>query len=195
MPQTLVRKLKIKEAVHAEAAAWRNLVPPEPWLPLLSSNPDGFVKWVSNRLEAGARSAPAAYVNAKKSHQTVRPIAILGVAERITYRALADLTLEGTPKPDRSADDYRYFVTGPISYAYRGLGLSYRLNQNEIDYVAEADIVAFYQYVDHQILRDELELQSANVAATDFLIDFLGELQQSNFGLPQLIESSDALSE
>lgn len=194
VPEEVVRQLDLVTAVQQEATTWRSLVPPEPWLPMLLSKTSAVVDWVSTRLRAGARNAPAAIVNTRKAGQGIRPVPVVGIGERIAYRAFTNLILQGIPQPARSVEDYRSFVTGPISFAFIGV-TSPKLGDARLRYVAEADIAAFYQYVDHEILRQELEFQTGRVFEAGVLLTLLGEIQGSTFGIPQLLDPSDFLSE
>ncbi len=62
-------------------------------------------------------------------------------------------------------------------------------------YIVEADIANFYQYIDHGMLRVELQLRTSKVDLIDVLIEFLSGIEGRRFGLPQMLEPSDWLSE
>lgn len=68
-------------------------------------------------------------------------------------------------------------------------------NSTVTQYVVKADITAFYEYVDHGILRRELLSRTGDYAAIECLMSLLGDAQGRTFGLPQLLDSSDRLSE
>ncbi|GAA0742485.1 RNA-directed DNA polymerase [Dactylosporangium roseum] len=195
IPEPEVRALNILQAVIDEANARRNLVPPEPWLDVLARYPQEFANWVALRLRVGATNSPAAIVNTRKSGQGVRPVPIVGIAERIAYRALTNHVVQGLSFPTRSLEDYRQFANGPILQGLDGSGDVRSLLPAHTKYVAEADVAAFYQYVDHDLLKGELEFQVGRVYETGVLIDLLGEIQGTAFGLPQLLDPSDLLSE
>jgi hypothetical protein len=191
----VVQQLDLVTAAQQEATTWRNLIPPEPWLPAVGAQSREFAEWVEVRLRTGARNAPATVVNTRKAGQGVRPVPVVGIGERIAYRALTNFILKEITPPARSAQDYRDFVTGPIAYAYQGVGPTHRLGDARLKYVAETDVAAFYQYIDHDTLQQELELQTAHVREAELLSSILGEIQGATFGLPQLLDPSDALSE
>ncbi len=194
VPTAILNKLDLRGAAEKEAVAWRNLLPPEPWCRHVAQSPGPFARWVSNRLSSGARNAPSAVVDARKANQAFRPVPVVGIAERIAMRALTDWILEGVDLPERGQDQYRAFVSGPISRAFPN-GKVARLSQASIDYVVQADIAAFYQYVDHGVLLEELQVRTGKVEAARLLIELLGEIQGTTYGLPQLLAASDALSE
>lgn len=195
LPRPFIDQLDIPAAITAETEAWRNLLPPEPWIDAVKTNATDIAAWVEARLLSGAHNAKALTVNARKGTQGTRPVPILGVAERVAYRALSDWILNGQPEAQRSAEDYRAFVTGPITYAYAGEQTIRRIKSPRYAYVVEADVAVFYQYVEHDRLRRELELQTGKIDAADYLTELLSELQDATYGLPQLVDSSDELSE
>ncbi|MGO4340379.1 RNA-directed DNA polymerase [Pedococcus sp. 2YAF34] len=191
---TLLKKLDLAGAASAEATTWRNLLPPEPWVETLTLSPGHFAQWVSARLEAGHRNAPGWPVDVRKAHQAFRPVPVVGVAERIAFRALTDWVLQDVELSERSQDDYKAFIAAPIRHGLAGTGIR-RLSQATVEYVVQADISSFYQYVDHGVLLTELENRTGKVEASRLLVELLGELQGATFGLPQLLDASDKLSE
>jgi hypothetical protein len=195
IPDATVQSLDIAAAVSAEASAVRNLIPPEPWLGALQQMPQEVADWVRLRLRAGVVNAPAVIVNTRKTGQGVRPVPVVGIGERIAYRALTDFIVQGLSFPTRSLEEYRQFTNGPILEGLGGSGNIRSLGPANLRYVAETDIAAFYQYVDHNLLRTELEFQTGNVFEAGLLVDLLGEVQGTSFGLPQLLDPSDQLSE
>ena len=118
----------------------------------------------------------------------------MGIGERVTYRALATHIIGSELLPDRSLNAYKQFSFGPISYEFPDLA-AWSKHQPRLGYVVEADITAFYQYVDHSVLKHELELQTGQIEVIDLLIELLAEIQQRSFGIPQLVDASDWLSE
>lgn len=190
----LVKKLDLRVVAESEASSWRNLLPPEPWLESVRAQPGYFASWVSSRLQAGHRNAPGWVVDARKAHQAFRPVPIVGIAERLALRALTDFVLAEQELPTRSQDDYRAFVSGPISYAFRDGGVQ-RLSNASVEYVVQADISSCYQYIDHGVLLTELENRTGKIEESRMLIELLGEVQGATYGLPQLLDASDKLAE
>ena len=136
----------------------------------------------------------------------MRPVPYWGVVERVLYRALTEAALDGLPEVDRSADAYLRFVKAPVSYAWelqrkrdakrkkKPRALLHFL-ESPVKYVVKSDLTAFYQFVDHTILGEELVAQGADFDVVEALIELLGEVQGRGYGLPQLLDASDALSE
>ena len=194
IPEELLDQLDIEAAVKAEANTYRNQVPSEPWIPAILKERHQVASWIRNRLAAGLIATPNVEVNVRKSSFGTRPVPIMGIAERVTYRALATYVVGDDLLPDRSANAYGRFSFGPIAYGFPSKA-AWSEWKPRLQYVVEADIAAFYQYVDHDILRHELELQTGQIEVIDLLIELLAEIQQRSFGIPQLVDASDWLSE
>jgi hypothetical protein len=194
VPTSILNKLELRDAAVEESKAWRNLLPPEPWQPVVAGKPGKFAELAKTQLEAGVSSMPAAVINVRKAHQAIRPVPAVGILERIIFRALTDLVLQHIPLVRRSVSDYRSFIAGPITHAFNGRS-SFRLSDAKAGYVIEADIAGFYQYIDHSILLNELELRTGKISESRLLTQFLNEVQTKTFGLPQLLDPSDRLSD
>ncbi|GAA5152513.1 hypothetical protein GCM10023340_32970 [Nocardioides marinquilinus] len=186
--------LDFTKAAAAEALAWRNLLPPEPWLGVVAKYPELFGDYVRTRLEAGMANAPVVVARARKAHQQTRPVPVVGIPERIAYRALSSRVLADIASVDRSSEAYARFVAGPIEAAYQGKRFL-RVSDAVYQYVIESDITAFYEYVDHARLLAELQLRTSEVGPPQLLVELLTEVQGRSFGLPQLLDPSDELSE
>lgn len=183
-------------AIDAEAAFPRNFLPPEPYWTAIVQHKAQFAGAVKRDLERG-RIWPAGHVvDVRKPGHGVRPVPILSPEARVLYRALAEACVPVTSRPDRSSEAYAEFVVGPIKSGFSQLPQGPRkIGDSRFAYVMISDVAAFYQYVDHELLRSELDMIGAPIAAVDALLDILGEVQQRAFGLPQRSEPSDWLSE
>lgn len=198
----LIRKLKLVDAIKEEANSTRNLLPVEyAWDDLIRSA-GKLAKWLSGELRAGFDAAPQEIVSVRKLQGT-RPASIWGAPERIIYRALTVAALGDRQRVDRSPDAYINFVNAPLRYSQElqrknspsSSKLFLFFLQSEIKYVVKTDITAFYQYVDHSILSRELMLMGADFEVVEALIELLGEVQGRAFGIPQMYDASDELSE
>lgn len=197
LSQELIDRLDLVQALDEETNSWRNQIPPEPWRPAVTSSSDATLMWIQSRLATGVPCLPGVVVNARKATIGTRPVPILGIADRVVYRALTKLILSDLGLPDRSPDAYKSFLHGPIEYALRDRrsGFGWNLGDVDVKYVVEADITAFYQYVDHDLLRHELEIHTGEIEAIDALVELLSETEGRAFGLPQLLDASDWLSD
>src|SRR5690348_384256 len=102
-PSTL-DALDFEKAAAAEAKAWRNLLPPEPWQDIVGRYPNKFGEYTKYRLQAGITNAMSVVSRVRKPHQQTRPVPVAGIPERIAYRAISDRVLAEIPAADRSQD-------------------------------------------------------------------------------------------
>jgi hypothetical protein len=202
LDQRFVTRLPLSGSLEAEVASGPNLLPETPLPEGAESRRGQIVPWIANQLQAGFMPSTPFTVGVRKASHGVRPVPILGLPERIVYRALTDRCLEDEPPLDRSSQAYLAFVGAPVYDAGRRskgdddeLGAIMRIFSSPKAYVVKADISSFYQYVDHEILRNELLIRGIDFDRVAALIEFLNELLGRSFGLPQLHDSSDRLSE
>lgn len=138
------------------------------------------------------RPSPAYFVRAPKSAFTTRPAAVMDVADRVVFEALAsnvrkrlDEQLPPSvlwPRPDAAEDEaYASFQTEPTTW--------------EGTHGASADIENFYEYIDHAILariaRSYLGVDSDTSLAIE---TFLDAIMDSTRGLPQGPLASDTFA-
>jgi hypothetical protein len=209
MPEPIIKRLNIREAITQEAGATRNLLPPEINWDRVVARTGTIEKWLRTQLRAGY-SAGKERISAVRKVQGTRPVPVWGIGERIIYRALANCILGPDFQVDRSPDAYLNFIKAPARYSEQlqqrrkpresrpgqlgRLKLFFFLD-SEIEYVVKSDITAFYQYVDHEILGQELQIMGGDFDAISYLLELLREVQGRSYGLPQLLDPSDALSE
>jgi hypothetical protein len=202
LSEASLRTLNLREAIAEESEAKRNLLPREPGWDHLASSPARVERYIETRLRTAWEAAPEVEVAARKPGHGVRPLPYLGLVERIVYRALARSCTASFKAMDRSTDAYLRFLKAPIAYAESRQPrrepqdiLSFFLFDTPVSYVVKTDVVAFYQYIDHAILADELLAHGANFDHVQALVQLLSECQGRSFGLPQLLDASDWLSE
>lgn len=195
-----VGRLDLVGALEAEAAARNSVLPPQPGLAELTlSEAPRLAAWLASELQSGFSVAPRVVVNVRKPRHGTRPAPILGIAERVAYRAIVDRTLGGEEVLSRSRDDYLRFVRGPVDYVMhkasgpRVLGLL--LGDDEVQYVVKSDLAAFYEYVDHGILGRLLVSRFRDIDLVQWVTTFLGDVEGRGYGIPQMLDPSDRLSE
>lgn len=182
-------------ALEEEAAFDRFWLPPEPWWDALLRKKAPFAAAVERQLVRGLTWPRAEVVDVRKPDHGVRPIALMAPDVRMVYRAFASALVPSVERPDRTADRYAEFVMKPIRNAYvHQVGLR-RMGDTRYSHVLIADLASFYQYIDHAILRDELDIAGKDIGLVDGVIQFLHEVEGRGFGLPQRSEPSDWLSE
>lgn len=197
-PPEILKRLHLQQAAEDEAASWQSLLPPPPGWDEITASSRPFAEWLSGQLAAGVPAAPQVVVSARKAQHGVRPVPVWGFAERVAYRALVNFVLRNEPELDRSPETYLQFIGGPVEYAREAeptQGPGFYIGSSVVHYVVKADITAFYEYVDHGILSRELLTRIGDHAAIEVLMSLLAEVEGRSFGLPQLLDPSDRLSE
>lgn len=204
VPGAVLKRLNLEQAVLDEARNRQSLMPPAPGWEQAAEGVTELTRWLRGQLQSGLPTARNVVVSARKFPYGVRPIPVWGFAERIAYRALVDFILRNQSALDRSAEAYLQFVSAPVTYARdiepKPSGLSPKkvlitFGSSVIHHVVQTDMTAFYEYVDHGILSRELLIKTGDNEAVDCLMNLLAEVQGRTFGLPQLLDSSDRLSD
>src|SRR5690606_37652766 len=90
----LIDKLDLETALQEELNSWRNQIPPEPWVSAVKAETPATLAWIKARLAAGSDGLPSVVINARKATVGTRPVPILGIADRVAYRALSKFVLK-----------------------------------------------------------------------------------------------------
>lgn len=196
----LLSQLDLEASTIAESRAVRRQLPPEPGWEKIGKAAKTISSDISHLLQSGY--APyTQQVAAIRKHRGIRPAPYWHPYDRIVYRALASIVAGNNPVK-RGTEEYIAFVTGPIRYSLElqaktasGSSDPFTIINSEIEYVVKSDATAFYQYIDHGILQQELIGKGADFEATEHLMELLLEVQGRAFGLPQMLDPSDDLSE
>lgn len=130
----------------------------------------------------GISVSEADVIQVPKRGGGIRPVALLPLATRVLYRALTDQLLSEDEPVDRSFTRKQSAQTELLDIA-------------GVTHIVTADVASFYDYVDHQLLETELVTQTGSADFAEHLSSMLGTVMGRSFGLPQVYESSDALSE
>lgn len=110
-----------------------------------------------------------------------RPVSVLSPEARTLYVALAGRLSSSLPEPTRGMGKWS---------EHRAFGL-----QGEHDHIVELDIAAFYEYINHRVLADELLLRSMDAAGVEALERLLAGLAPRGYGIPQMMQVSDRLAD
>ena len=111
----------------------------------------------------------------------LRPIHLLSPVARTLYEA----TVAGMAPSLSTA------TRGPGKWdLHRGFGMD-----GVASYVVEIDIASYYEFIDHEILGNELTLRTMDVGLTSTLLGTLNEVAIHGRGLPQMLDSSDLLAD
>ncbi|RFS82871.1 RNA-directed DNA polymerase [Actinomadura spongiicola] len=111
----------------------------------------------------------------------LRPIVIVAPVDRIIYTALVRTIADDLPEPSRGDGKYLRHKSFGLDGAHA--------------YVVDLDIASCYEYIEHDVLQEELLIRSMNLQVTEGVIRYLGELAGRARGLPQLQEPSDRLAD
>jgi hypothetical protein len=195
LPSEIINRLRLEAMATAELSARGNLLPPTPGLELLVDHVQDLARWMIAQLRNGWKATPQLVTSARKAGHGIRPVPLVAIEDRILYRALVEFLLRNEPQLDRSPKAYVDFVQNPIVYAGEIGGGIISVVNSKIRYVVKTDITAFYQYIDHGILASELLAKSPDYDAVTALAELLGEIMGRAYGLPQLLDPSDRLSE
>lgn len=116
----------------------------------------------------------------RRSGGAPRPVRLFPPPVSVVYTALTESLSEVLPS--RLGSDYEDFYK---------VGL-----QSNTAYVVESDIAACYEYIDHNILRQELvKAQPSSLSQINDLHRLLHETHPRGLGLPQMNSNSDRLAD
>jgi hypothetical protein len=165
-------------------------------------------------IKAGRYEAsPATVVFQPKKSGILRPLRLLTLQDQIVYQAIANvIAVAFKPEQDKHAGKrcFGALVNGKHSpFFYRGWKHSYRAFDRAVarafnagnDYVADFDLVSFYELIDHKLLRDTLEHRFKKPEVLDLLLKCLEKWTENHkgscmhHGIPQGPEPSAFLAE
>lgn len=113
-----------------------------------------------------------------------RPVTVLSGRDRALFDALVDRLRPALPPESRGTENWAAFSR-------------FGLPQDDPypKYVVSIDIASMYEYVDHQVLKRELLVQTLDRPSVEAIIDLLGEAFSFARGLPQMTSASDLLGD
>lgn len=182
MQSSRLQQLDWTAAVEAEIAARSSLLPSRVLEVSLRGYEDETAELIRGHHVSGAAVYPAEVVVAAKSSRGFRPVATPSFADRVLLRALVDALEPPLGEPDRSSDAWARFNQIPLEIE----GTSH---------VARADVAAFYQYIDHDLLRRELVGRTGDAELADQITSTLEGILGRRVGLPQSNETSHVLAD
>ncbi|WP_110590581.1 reverse transcriptase domain-containing protein [Microbacterium suaedae] len=152
----------------------------------LESSTDTLARHAKTRASTGYTPSMEIVVMPKRGHG-LRPISVLSPTTRLIYEAIVAKLAPSLPVPSRNKtfDQHRSYgedADGP--------------NQDDPHVrVLDLDIVAFYEYVDHQILFEELLARTLDPTYVSALRDFLSEMFPRGLGIPQALNASHVIAD
>jgi len=144
---------------------------------------DSHLKWIRNEgLKERYQASHASKLLLPKPSGTLRPITLLTVEDQIVYQACVNLIADTLKRKTRQRYEKRVFAhlyAGKSSpFFYLQWQRSYRKFGNRIEqafndghhYVANFDLAAFYDSIDHHVLRHFLVALGIDEDTIDFLL-------------------------
>ena len=155
------REIDVPGAVEAELASRNRLLPPQ-WGDLALAGHEATVAdWFRSLVRRDFSVQQEDILLARKLGRGARPLSLLGLQERLLYRGVVAL-VESTAHVSggRSFEDYEIFQRAPLEV-------------EGCRYVLKADIAAYYQYIDHERLVDEVVAQTGDDLAASVAVELL----------------------
>ncbi|MCC3267582.1 hypothetical protein LJ752_16230 [Arthrobacter sp. zg-Y786] len=112
-----------------------------------------------------------------------RPISMLSPETRTLYEALVEKLKPNLPEPSRSESIGSHYSFGTDD------------SQSEDALLVDFDMAACYEYVDHDILAEELVIQTLDAEGVSALRALLHEIFPRGVGIPQAMEPSHLLAD
>ncbi|MBF9337496.1 hypothetical protein G3N30_15150 [Microbacterium lacticum] len=182
LPEELISRLDFKSAVRIELKAANKLLPRRRDRQALRPSADAIANNIRNRLTKGIGATRADVLFVDKNRRGTRPISELSLIDRATFRAIVELIRAALPETLASRVTHKEFREAPLSAP-------------SSHYVSTTDVTSFYEFIDHEILAQELEAQSGEGLAVDALMTFLYEIMGRRVGIPQIHTASDVLGD
>ncbi len=180
--RNLLGRMALTDAVTRELSSRNRLMPIRWDYEALTANLSAVEKWLRPQLRRGPSGSSASIVLADKGWRGTRPLHIMALEDRILYRSLVELIRAALPARLASRVPIEQFRTAPLDVP-------------DVQYISKADVSAYYEFVDHDLLRTELIGQTGEEPAVDALSDLLASVLGRRIGLPQVHPASDVLGD
>jgi hypothetical protein len=169
--------------VTKELSTHHRMLPLRPDYSVLRSHARKVARVVQARASRFGGSTLGDLVFAQKGWRGAnRPLTVMTLEDAVTYRALCDHFASQLPR----------------KFSYRGEWDDFSralLTEQDAAYISMTDVTAYYEFVDHGLLGDELVAQTGDALAVDQLLEVLAGVMGRNLGLPQIHGSSDILGD
>lgn len=121
-------------------------------------------------------------VFARKGWRGSRPLTVMALRDAVAYRFLCDRLAEQLPghiQIRQASSDFK-----------RSL-----IAEDDVAYIAVTDVTAYYEFVDHGLLGDELVAQTGDEPVVNQLLSVVRGVMGRDLGLPQIHDASDILGD
>jgi hypothetical protein len=129
----------------------------------------------------GDLSHPFETIAMPKKRFGPRPVTISSTASRVAYLALVDSMAEDLGPQSRADGNWEEFKAFAL--------------KSEGRYVVKFDIASFYEYVDHELLKQRVLEHTLKPESVTVLQNVLESVTDGKRGLPQLFPASDHLAD
>lgn len=181
LPESIVGPSS-SDVVSAEVFSRNRFLPPRWGDIALYSHVEEVTSWIQSVQHREIEPNKSDFVMARKSAQGARPLTYMSLRDRLLYRVATDQALRDVFVADRGGDAYDEFLNDPLSV-------------HDTRFILKTDIAAFYQYIDHERLVDEVVAQTGDDLAASLAVGVLQGATNRRFGLPQMTTPSDRLSD
>lgn len=168
--------------VSAELLAKNRFLPPRWGDIALQPRASDVASWFESFSRRNIEADKSDVIMARKSSQGARPLTFISLGDRLSYRSAVSAIESDLDVHGRSGETHESFLKDPLGV-------------EGCRYILKTDIAAFYQYVDHERLIDEVVAQTGDDIAISFAVDILQGVSGRRFGLPQMTGPSDVLAD
>lgn len=172
----------IKKAVTLELRTGHRLLPRRRDYVALLRHVDEIAHLVQGWARRETTPALGDVIFAQKGWRGTRPLTVMALTDAIAYRLLCALLTARLPQHLQvrmPSDEFR----------------SDLLAEPGVSHIAVTDVTAYYEFVDHEILADELVAQTGDEPVVEQLLHVTAAVMGRNVGLPQIHNSSDRLGD
>jgi hypothetical protein len=174
--------LNFEAAASIEGNAGEGLLPRTIVDEVLVARSPELGRLLTAQLAHGLAFTVPEVLSVSKPSRGRRPVVVLPPRERVLYRALTDALGEAVPVPNRDSETFEAFKAAP-------------LDSPQSRFVSMTDVAACYQYIDHEVIHEELISRTADPFLSSAIVGFLQGVGGQRFGMPQNREASHRLAE
>lgn len=171
----------IEAAIESELDNRPRLLPSDITSSAIASRRAEAASWIHGRVSGIFLPTEEEIVPVSKPGHGIRPVAVWDFPSRILYGALVLRLARAFAGFEQRRASWRAFLKKPVEA--RG------------DYIVASDLAACYDYVDHDLLAEELLIHSGDHTAVQALTSLLTETAKRRYGLPQQSWASDILAD
>lgn len=180
-PSTIER-LPLELSVAQETSLRAKELPSDVVEAAVAPHADAFAVQLESQLRTSVEVQRQDTVWASKGPLRFRPIAAMDFNDQCLYRALVNDIREEAAEEGSAFEQHAEFEKAVLA-------------EESVRYVAIADVAAYYQYIDHELVEQRIVDVSGRWDTAANLRQLLNEVQGRTFGLPQGPPPSEVLAE